>query len=157
MTQLGSITERDTVLQKIPGSMLGSCRAAGYCTESWLQNLSVALYFAVHGKNPRTCYFFMKLWWTWLMPRIRLAAPYGGFWIAYLQIQGQIFRGAHSQLSKHSAAKLQARSRNWNNWTGTKLLWTSQTNWLIPLLADIPVTEVETAECSISDALRCEF
>ena len=99
------------VLKKIPRPMLGSCacRAAGYCTESCLQNISATLCFAVDGKNPRRCYFFMKLWRTWLMFGTRLAAPYRGLWVAYLQIQGQIIRGAHSQLSKCSAAELQAR------------------------------------------------
>lgn len=103
-------TEDVTLLEEMPGSMLGShaCRAAGYCTESCLQNIFAILYFVVHGEKPRRCYFFMKLWWAWLMLGIRLAAPYGGFRVAYLQIQGQPFRGAHSQLSKHSAAKLQA-------------------------------------------------
>lgn len=145
--------------KKMPGSMVGTWahRAAGYCTESCQQNISATLYFAVHGKNPRRCYFFSKLWWTWLMLGIRLAVPYGGFWVAYLQIQGQISRGAHSQLSKHSASKLWARPRNQDNWTGTELLWTSQTNWLIPFLAALPGTEVETAECSISDILRYDF
>lgn len=53
-------------------------------------------------------------------------------------------RPAFQALRCQVASQASHRSRNRNDWMGTKLLQTSQTNWLIPRLADIPVTEVET-------------
>lgn len=110
ITLLDNITKCDACAEKNAWiNVRCAHRAAGYCIESCLKNISATLYFAVQVKSPRRCYFFMKLWWTWLVLGVRLAAPYGAFCIAYLQIEGQILRGAHRQLSKCSAAKQQAR------------------------------------------------
>lgn len=101
-----------------------------YQTESSPQNISATPHFAVHGKNPRRCYFFVKLWWTWRTLGIRRSVPYVRFWAAYSQIGGQDFGAAPSWLSK-CLLPSQAfyRSRAQNDCTGTELFLTSQANW----------------------------
>lgn len=147
-----TLIEREdmTLLEEMPGSMLGShaCRAAGYCTESCLQNIFAILCFAVHGKKTQKVLFLheavMSLAYAWHQTGCSLR----GFPSCIFADSRPAFqRGsqpAFQALGCQTASLASHRSGNQNDWTGTNLLWTSHTNWLIPLSADMPVTEAES-------------